>query len=317
MNYFQVKLKWIKTLYLSLAVTFFIFIVIDSFPDIKLVLGHLREFSLALGVTCLLFAILNYWLRSLRWLCYVRLKEKKASIKRHTLIYFSGFAFSASPAKSGELIRGAYLYILGVPFSYTFICFVSERFLDIVVVLFLASFFIITHFDSIFGYLPFLLISALFFVSPALKYLAGFVAKKEWRKYLERLSGLWHKRVLLKSLALTMLAWPLQGIILFFTLQHFNMDVSITMAVSIYSLSLLIGAASLLPGGFGATELSMVWLLNQVGVSNELAIMASLTTRMLTFWPAMIIGLVSAALLKLTRYQNFKTVLPFSDESTN
>jgi uncharacterized protein (TIRG00374 family) len=66
------------------------------------------------------------------------------------------------------------------------------------------------------------------------------------------------------------------------------------MAISIYFLSLLIGAASLIPGGIDVTELGMIWLLTQIGVNNEIAFSATLLARMLTLWPAMAIGVISS-----------------------
>lgn len=76
------------------------------------------------------------------------------------------------------------------------------------------------------------------------------------------------------------------------------------MAVSIYCLSLLMGAASLLPSGIGVTEVGMIWLLTQVGIDSDIAIITSLISRMLTLWPAMLIGLACAYTLKNQKYRN-------------
>jgi uncharacterized protein (TIRG00374 family) len=95
----------------------------------------------------------------------------------------------------------------------------------------------------------------------------------------------------------TVIAWSAQGVVLYFFLVALGEDIALHTAVSIYCLSLLIGAASLIPGGLGATELGMSWLLTQVGISPDMALIAALFTRALTLWPAMSIGVMCSGLL--------------------
>jgi hypothetical protein len=53
--------------------------------------------------------------------------------------YLSGFAFTATPRKVGELIRIKYFSRVGVPANISFGAFIYERALDLIVVLLLAS----------------------------------------------------------------------------------------------------------------------------------------------------------------------------------
>ena len=144
-----------------------------------------------------------------------------------------------------------------------------------------------------------------FIVVPALNVYLNLVLSKRWLELIKILSDLWRLPVVLKSQLFTFLAWIAQGLILYLMLINFDVNITIAMAVSIYCLSLLIGAASFIPSGIGVTEVGMIWLLTQVGVGSDVAIITSLITRMLTLWPAMLIGLACAFTLKKSKVGSF------------
>ena len=294
----NVYVQRLKRLYLWLALSFIIFIAWKHASDFSVAINSLQSISMGLLILCLALAGVSYSCRSLRWLGYMRLEERKASIRQHIIIYLSGFAFTASPAKTGELMRGTHLDELGVPFRYTFLSFVSERLLDVLVVLLLGTYFLIEYFSLAFSLLSVVMLFLPLIVVPVLKVLLNLALRKSWLESIKIMDDLWRLPVVLKSQIFTLLAWIAQGLILYLMLINFDVKISITMAVSIYCLSLLIGAASLIPSGMGVTEVGMIWLLIEVGVGSDIAIITSLITRMLTLWPAMLIGLVCAFALK-------------------
>lgn len=294
----NVYVRRLKRFYLWLALGFVIYITWMHLSDIRAATQSLPTLSAELLILCLGLAMLSYACRSLRWLGYIRLIEYKASIKLHTLIYLSGFAFTVSPGKAGELMRGVHLDELGVQFRYTFLSFMSERLFDVLVVLFLSTYFLIEHFNLAFCLLSGAILFLPFITVPLLNVLLNLTLSKLWLEVIEMLRDLWGLPVALKSQLFTLLAWTAQGLILYLMLINFDVKINIAMAVSIYCLSLLIGAVSLIPSGIGVTEVGMIWLLTQVGVDNDIAIIASLITRMLTLWPAMLIGLACAISLK-------------------
>ena len=89
----------------------------------------MADLSAFIIIKCLGFVALSYSFRSFRWLGYMRINERNTSTIRHIMIYFSGLAFTVSPGKTGELMRGMHLYEIGIPFRYTLLSFLSERFL--------------------------------------------------------------------------------------------------------------------------------------------------------------------------------------------
>lgn len=295
----------LKRLYLWLALCFVFHIAWKHSSDFSRAIEYLQSLSVSPVVLCFGLAGFSYSCRSLRWLEYIRLTERQASISRHVTIYLSGFAFTVSPGKAGELMRGTHLNELGVEFQYTFLSFVSERLLDVLVVVFLGTYFLIQHLNTVFILLSVTILLSPFIVAPALNLLLNVVLIKRWLEPIKVLSHLWRMPVILKSQLFTLLAWIAQGLILYLMLLNLGVVITIPMAISIYSLSLLIGAASLIPSGIGATEAGMVWLLTQTGVDSHIAIIASLVTRMLTIWPAMIIGLICAFALKKLKTEHF------------
>ena len=288
-----------RNVYLWIAIFFIIFVAWYHFPDIKSLVKHLKSIPNSTVFIALLLAFASYYCRALRWLVYMRLKELKAGVFQHILIYISGFSFTVSPGKAGEMIRSSHLSPLGVPFSYTFSAFITERFLDVLTVLFLGVYFLVEVFDILFIMIAFVAVLTLLFIPLILKLLTNIVKSESINVCLLYLQSLWQQKVLKINLLYSLLAWSFQGGILYLILSGFGVNIGLFMAISIYGLSLLIGAASLIPSGIGATELGMTWLLIQVGLESEIAIISSLFTRMLTLWPAMLLGLVSAFVLKI------------------
>ncbi|MCG9555981.1 flippase-like domain-containing protein [Vibrio kanaloae] len=294
----NIYMQGLKRLYLWLAIGFVIYIAWNNSSELTTTLKSVQSLSIELMGLCLSLSGLSYLCRSLRWLGYIRLIEREASITRHIIIYLSGFAFTASPGKAGELMRGTYLDDLGVPFRYTFVSFISERLLDVMVVSLLGTYFLIGYFNRTLSLASLATFFLPFIIVPALNVLLTLLSTNRSFESVAMFIELWRMPIVFKSQFFTLLAWTAQGAILYLLLTKLGIKISIAMAVSIYCLSLLIGAASLIPGGIGATEVGMIWLLTQIGVSGEIAITCSLITRMLTLWPAMFTGLVCAYTLK-------------------
>lgn len=295
---FRACLSRFRRAYLLLAITFVLFIAWKHLPDLQIVLTHLQTMTLDVLLCSLMLTAASYGLRSIRWLGYLRLVEKNASTKCHILIYLSGFAFTASPGKAGELMRGTHLSRLGIPFKYTLCSFISERLLDVIVVLMLGTYFLIQHFSNSF-ILLFIFTVMLLIIAPfSWQQLLKVNNSEKLSSIIRMFSSLWQTKLTFKNTLLTFLAWSSQGLILYIVLLKFGFNSTIVMTISIYCLSLLIGAASLIPGGIGVTEVGMIWLLTQVGVDSDIAFIVALITRMLTLWPAMIIGIISSFLLR-------------------
>ena len=95
------------------------------------------------------------------------------------------------------------------------------------------------------------------------------------------------------ALPLSLMAWMVQGVSLYLIVQALGYELGASTVVAVYCMSILAGAASFIPGGLGATEAAIVFLLSVIGVSQTDAITASLVSRSLTLWLAVGIGVLA------------------------
>ncbi|MEZ8968820.1 YbhN family protein [Vibrio breoganii] len=291
-------ISFLRRSYLLLAVLFVVWVVIQNGDDIRTLLSQFPVVPTYVIFVCLALALSSYVARALRWLGYMRHWETTRHGALHSLIYVSGFAFTTFPGKAGELMRGVHLSKLGVPFRFTLCSFVSERLLDVLVVSFVASYFLVARMSVFFLIIPAIVVTTLLVSSLLLTHITTQKIRPEIKVILFELTYLWGRQLLLRSTLLTFLAWALQGTVLFIFVSSLGAEISLSLAVSIYCVSLLLGAASMIPGGIGVTELGIVWLLGLVGVESDVAIVVAVLTRALTLWPAVVCGLLSSIVLK-------------------
>ena len=86
--------------------------------------------------------------------------------------------------------------------------------------------------------------------------------------------------------------WAAEGLALYLLLRFFGADVTPADAVFVFSFSMIVGAASMLPGGLGSTEVTAVVLLTTLGVDFNVAVASTALVRVTTFWFAVGIGVL-------------------------
>ena len=281
-------MKKLSRLYLLVSILFISFLIINNKNELIESALNFKKIPSKYISLFLLLTVLSYYLRSLRWLVLIRNFEKIESKRIHSLIYFSGFSFTASPGKSGELIKSSYLMHFNVSFKKTLLSFFIERSMDIAIV----SFLTIKVFLPAINIIDLLLLG-LFSLSI---YLITFkciyqIKPLEYIKFLITFPAM-------SCFLLTLLTWSIQGSILHLVLNIQNVELSLLHSIAIYCASLIIGALSMIPAGIAITEASMTFLLIQVGVSKDLAIASSIITRTITLWPAILIGLIATLLIE-------------------
>lgn len=255
---------------------------------------------------------LGYLARYLRWRRLLVRAGHPDGFVRGLLAYLAGFAFTATPGKVGELVRMRYLVPRGVPAPVVFGAFVFERALDLLVVLCLALLSI--------GDRRLLAMSVVFvaiFVggvvavaaSPGLlRALQGGLQARGWRRLAGLAGGLRDALVgcsrwlngpdLLAGTAYGLLAWGLTAASFVWLLGQLGVIVPTLAAFAAYPLAMLAGAASMLPGGVGSTELAIVTLLARHEVAIGTAALVAVGVRLSTLWFSILCGLVSVAVLE-------------------
>jgi uncharacterized protein (TIRG00374 family) len=255
-------------------------------------------------------AIASWVVRFCRWHRLMRRAGFSPPWLQALLAYVAGFSFTATPGKVGELIRIRYFDRLGVPAKLVVGLFVYERCLDLLAVLLLAMI-AMNQFDQFWIAAAFaiVLVVIVLLVASNAAWLASVARRLDgWRlggmaKVMHTLAdGLaearrWANwRDLCVSLGMGLAAWGLLALSFCWLLGRLGVDVPLSTAVAIYPLSLLVGAASMLPGGLGSTEATIVGLLVLNRTPIEIAMTAAIAARLSSLWAAIVFGLVSLVL---------------------
>ena len=92
---------------------------------------------------------------------------------------------------------------------------------------------------------------------------------------------------------MSVVAWGAEAIAFYWVLDWLGAEITLSFAIFVYALSMLVGALSFLPGGLGSAEAVMISLLVLKGMSTPDAIAATVFIRLATLWFAVLIGLVA------------------------
>ena len=100
-------------------------------------------------------------------------------------------------------------------------------------------------------------------------------------------------------------AWGSEGLALYFICDALDLGIDPLVAISLYSIAVLLGALTFMPGGLGGTEVVMGLMLMAMGASSADALVATLVCRIATLWFAVLIGLIAMASLGWRQYSLF------------
>jgi uncharacterized membrane protein YbhN (UPF0104 family) len=248
---------------------------------------------------------LGFLLRYLRWEVLLGALGDRLPRGLHLRIYLAGFALTATPAKVGENLRAMSLGARGVPVKHSFAAFVVERLGDVIAMVLLSGLAVRLVADR----------SWLLILSTLVALLALWVLRSPglpaWLRRRSPASGPLHRvgegvagvlevagdlltfRLLALGVGIALLAWGAEGVTFGLLAQWMGVEVSVWTAVGIFAVATLLGAVSFLPGGIGPTEGVMVGLLVVAGATLPQATAATLLTRAVTLWWAVLLGIVS------------------------
>ncbi len=252
-------------------------------------------------------SLINYGLRLARWRSYLAALGHPLPGGANAAIYFSGFAFTTTPGKAGELLRGVFLAEHGMPMLRSAAAFLSERLSDLLAVVLIA----LPGLAVLPFGLPVVIVGVMAVVGVAVTLGLG-----------DRLVGLAHRptegsagplrktarhvalllfearrchtlRLSMSSTVLSLAAWSAEAFAFWFVLHRLGLDIGLWFAMSVYALAMLAGALSFLPGGLGGSEAVMAALLVWKGVPAPQAAAATIVIRLATLWFAVALGLIA------------------------
>jgi uncharacterized protein (TIRG00374 family) len=284
---------------------YLLFSVWGGWQNVKL--GFERVGWAGFGIV-LALSLVNYALRFWRWQLYLKALGHRIGAVDSLRVYVAGWALTASPGKAGEALRGLLLLRWRMPMQSSLAAFVSERLSDLTAIVLLALVGVSGSPDLqpivLFGF-------ACVVAGLALLTHEGILLRlnSSTRRLSGRLGGFvrhagemllqarqCHRRNLLAAAtALSLLGWLAEAIGLHLLLTWMGANTSLTFSVFAYSVSMLAGALSFLPGGLGGAEVVMVALLMLNGMTRGDAVAATVLIRLATLWFAVLLGLLALA----------------------
>ncbi len=273
--------------------------------DYRIVVQSLLDFPVKSLLIVIVLVVLGWLIRGWRFHYYLLESGEKIRLSYSISAFLAGFALTGTPGKVGEAVKGVFLKDdYGVPVTKTFGILVIERLMDLCGVLFLGSLSLLlfTEWKGLFFLCAAAVLGGGFFLSveglyrPVLETL-GRVSFLSWicSKVLSTLftcRSLMNPKVFIVGLIVSVLAWGMESASMYIVLRGFGIDASVLDANFVYCLSTLVGALSMLPGGIGGTEASMLGILGFMGVSYARGLPAVILIRVCTLWMAVLIGLV-------------------------
>jgi glycosyltransferase 2 family protein len=270
-------------------------------------------FGIALAASSVNYLIrFAKWELALRWL-EIRKDAPDLSRGRSLLVYLAGLSMSITPGKLGEVLRSVLLRATdGVPFARSAPIVLADRLTDLVALVIL-SLVGVWQFPE---YLPIVLVTVVLVVamvvvlgSPRMlrRVLALLGRLPGARRLTDRVEPLVQSTaVILRIRGLVLLSmlsvvgWGLECVGFWLILDAFSeVDASLALCTFLWAAGTLVGALSFLPGGLLATEGSLVVATQTllVGVTQPIALAATLLARIATLWFGELVGGVALALV--------------------
>lgn len=298
------KFKIVLLIVLLSIIGYFLFTLWAGWKN---VVGAVQQVGLFGIMTALSLSLTNYALRFLRWQYFLKILGYSIPWPASLRIYIAGFSLTTTPGKTGEALRGIFLKDYGIPFRKTFGAFLSERTSDLLSVTFLAS-------AGLWIYPKARPI--LFIIAGLFAFLFFAIRKEAWIKGLERFAKkifperfahlieffletlqsfrcCFTAKVLAITLTFGVIAWTAEAVALLYLTHLLGYSINISTAMFIYGFSLVIGGITLLPGGLGGAEVTMIQLLILQNIPPPVAVAVTLIIRLTSLWFSVFLGMIA------------------------
>lgn len=298
---FNRKLIWAALLGLG------IFVVLTFAADFRETTLVILKFKIAYLPLVLGLTFVNYLLRFVKWQFFLKQLDIIISPGDSFRIFLSGLAMSVTPGKAGEIIKSLLLKELsGAAVSRTAPVIFAERLSDGFALIILSlSGITVFHYGREVLAAALLLMAAFVLVfklpgvhnplinglshMPVLRRFAGsFEVMVESAVRLMSLKGF------LYTVVLGVISWSFECIAFYYVFIGFDYEVPLASATFTLAFSSIVGGVSMLPGGLGAAEGSLVGLLVKfIEVPTNVAAAATIMIRLCTLWFGVLVGTIA------------------------
>lgn len=281
-------------------------IVLAIYADIDAVTSVFFQFEWKYVPVIIALTVLNYLLRFYKWDYYLSRLEIDVNKKDSAIVFFSGLTMSVTPGKLGEVLKSYLLNQMnGVSISKTAPIVFVERLTDVVGLIILSSFgaVMFQHGEFVLAttiFVVILIVAAiqsrtisLFLISSGEKIPVISKFAHHLHELYESVFILLRLRTLSFAIVISTISWFFECVAMWYVLKGFGYDLSILSATFVFAFSSMAGAVSMLPGGLGVAEGSIVGILYTMGAPKAIAVGSALVIRFCTLWFGVLIGAIS------------------------
>lgn len=297
----------INKVLLGIIIAIAIYAIFLLVSDFNTIFDKISDFQVSYLPIILVLVSSGWCVLFLRWT--ILLKNNAISIPHNQsfLIYIASFSMSATPGQLGELIKSQLLKNkFDIPITKTAPLVIIERLSDLTgaIIVSIIGFWLLNIniyvpiIASVVLVLIFLLLKSKKMFNRAINLIKKmkFVSKiaDPISESFDTIQLSLNKKTLTLCTILSICYWLIVGIGAFFVLKAVGIDtLEPIKVVSIYSSSLIIGAASFIPGGVGVAEGSIAGLLSLNGIDISVAIALGILIRIFTLWYAVLVGFIA------------------------
>lgn len=295
-----------KKIFVIIIFAGLLYLAFSVYSDFEKLLESFRSFNFILLPLVLFLSLLNYLVRFFKWNYYLRIINVQLAKRDSIIVFLSGFLMSITPGKLGELFK-SYLIkrINGTSISKTAPVVLAERitdFLSLAILALIGSYFfdygfIISLLMTIFLILIIMIITnkrifEMFLTAISkINFLNERVSK--FHQLFESTELLLKIKPLSFALVISIISWGFECLGYYLVITNFSAEISLLWSAFSYSFSTIVGAISMLPGGLGITEGSILIMLKNSGLELSDSTAITLITRASTLWFAVIIGMIA------------------------
>ncbi|MAF31911.1 MAG: hypothetical protein CMF60_06870 [Magnetococcales bacterium] len=283
------------------------FVALSFLTGAENVWQKLTMLNLSTWLTVISLSIINYCARGLKWHLFAQKLQLGVPIRRLFLYYFSGMSMTVTPGKVGTGIRLWFFQRCHqVRYARSLPLMVMDPITDLAALLILCvigglSFTAGGQNTSVIALCLITFVAVVFlnkpsWISKTIKALYSLTGKRKKRLFasLQRLAKnitqLVSPWLFIKTVALSLLGWAAMALSFQMILNQMGADLTFLQCGFIFSFAIILGSATMSPGGLGGTEATMIALLATLNIPLEIAVPATVVIRFTTLWLGVLIG---------------------------
>ena len=317
--------KYKKKIIFSVVLGAVVFLGLSIYANFNELIEAFGKYNWVMFPVILVLSFCNYIARFLRWQYYTKTLNIQIESKMSFLVFLSSFVMSITPGKIGEVFKS---YLLkeqnGTPISKSAPIVFAERITD-----FLSLILLSIAGALMFGYGTKLILGfgavliILVFVIGSRKLSYGIIGFMEKFKFISKVSHTIHTaydsiyqmvrfKELMVTIILSILAWSFECLSFYLVINGFGIEslhINVFVATFVYGFATIVGAATMLPGGLGATDASITGLLVLLSIPKNISVASTLIIRAATLWFAVVVGIAAVMFYQKVSHKRLNEIV--------